>query len=137
MPKFTIARWQLARRNAPPNNPSCTDGIRGKIIHRTQGGDGMTDTTPARVIASTVSTLPASAAERFGDRPAVRYKEGEEWRELSYTEAGKAIEEIALGLVSLGIEVGDRVCVLANTRLDWTLASFGISAAGAVVVPIY
>jgi long-chain acyl-CoA synthetase len=97
----------------------------------------MTDTTPARVIASTVSALPASAAERFGDRSAVRYKEGEEWRELSYTEAGKAIEEIALGLVSLGIDVGDRVCILANTRLDWTLASFGISAAGAVVVPIY
>ncbi len=97
----------------------------------------MTDTTPARVIASTVSALPASAAERFGDQVATQHKEGDDWRELSYSQAGEAIEEIALGLVSLGIEPGDRVCVLANTRVEWTLASFGISAAGGVVVPIY
>jgi long-chain acyl-CoA synthetase len=29
------------------------------------------------------------------------------------------------------------VCILANTRVEWTLASYGISAAGAIVVPIY
>jgi long-chain acyl-CoA synthetase len=97
----------------------------------------MTDTTPARVIASTVASLPSSAAERFTEKPATRHKEGDEWKELSYGEAGKAIEEVALGLVSLGIEVGDRVGILANTRLEWTLASFGISAAGGVVVPVY
>jgi long-chain acyl-CoA synthetase len=50
---------------------------------------------------------------------------------------GEAVDEIALGLVDLGVEVGDRVCVLAETRLEWTLASLGISAAGAVVVPVY
>jgi long-chain acyl-CoA synthetase len=98
----------------------------------------MTDTTStARVIASTVASLPASAAERFGDQLATRYKTGEDWRELTYAQVGKAIEEIALGLISIGVEPGDRVCILANTRLEWTLASFGISAAGGVVVPIY
>jgi long-chain acyl-CoA synthetase len=50
---------------------------------------------------------------------------------------GEAIDEIALGLVDLGIEVGDRVCILAETRLEWTLASLGASAAGAVAVPVY
>jgi len=97
----------------------------------------MTDTTSARVLASTVASLPASAAERFGDRTATRHKEGEEWRELTYSKAGQAIQEIALGLAELGVEAGDRVCLLANTRVEWTLASFGISAAGAVVVPVY
>ena len=29
------------------------------------------------------------------------------------------------------------MCILAETRLEWTLASLGISAAGAVVVPVY
>ncbi len=97
----------------------------------------MTDTTSANLIASTVATLPGSAAERFGDRVAARYKVGDEWRELSYGDAGKAIDEIALGLVGLGIDVGDRVCLLANTRVEWTLASFAISATGAVAVPVY
>ena len=98
----------------------------------------MTDTTHGtRAIASTVSALPGSARERFGDALAARYKSGDEWREITYGEVGEAIDEIALGLVALGIERGDRVCVLADTRLEWTLASYGISAAGGVVVPVY
>jgi len=98
----------------------------------------MTDTTHApRQTAATVAALPGSAAERFTDRVAARYRGDGEWRELSYGEFGTAIEQIALGLADLGIEPGDRVCVLADTRLEWTLASYGISAAGAVVVPIY
>ena len=89
------------------------------------------------MIAQTVASLPGSAAERFASNVAARYRSSEEWRELSYADAGRAIEEVALGLVELGIQPGDRVCILANTRVEWTLASYGISAAGAVVVPIY
>jgi long-chain acyl-CoA synthetase len=96
----------------------------------------MADTTPT-TIASTVASLPGSAAERFGSHTAARFKKDGEWRELSYAEMGEAIAEIALGLVDLGIEVGDRVCILAETRLEWTLASLGVSAAGAVAVPVY
>jgi len=96
----------------------------------------MADTTPT-TIASTVASLPGSAAERFGSHSAARFKTDGEWRELSYAEMGEAIDEIALGLVDLGIEVGDRVCILAETRLEWTLASLGASAAGAVAVPVY
>ena len=96
----------------------------------------MTDTTP-RLIADTVASLPGSAAERFADHIAARHRKDGAWQEVTYAEAGRAIEELALGLVDLGISAGDRVCVLANTRLEWTLASYAISAAGAVIVPIY
>jgi long-chain acyl-CoA synthetase len=47
------------------------------------------------------------------------------------------VTELALGLVDLGIQKGDRVSLLANTRPEWAYASFAISTAGAVVVPIY
>jgi long-chain acyl-CoA synthetase len=57
--------------------------------------------------------------------------------QLTYAEFVEAIDEIALGLIDLGIERGDRVCLLAETRVEWSLASFGISAAGAVAVPVY
>jgi long-chain acyl-CoA synthetase len=90
-----------------------------------------------RLIAETVAALPGSAAERFAENIAGRYKSGGEWSEMSYADAGKAINELALGLVELGIEPGDRVCLLANTRIEWVLAMYAISAAGAVVVPIY
>jgi long-chain acyl-CoA synthetase len=97
----------------------------------------VTDTSTPRLIADTVASLPGNAAERFADNVAARYRKDGQWEEVSYADAGKAIEEIALGLVELGIAPGDRVCVLANTRLEWTLVSYGISAAGAVIVPIY
>jgi len=96
----------------------------------------MTDTT-STPIAKTVASLAGSAAERFASNIAARYRDGSEWRELSYAEVGKAIEELALGLVDLGVEPVDLVCILANTRLEWTLASYAISATGAVIVPVY
>jgi long-chain acyl-CoA synthetase len=95
-----------------------------------------TTSTP-RSIAETVGALPSSAADRFGDRLAARYKVEGEWREMTYAETLTAVEEIALGLAALGIEPGDRVGVLCDTRVEWTLSSYGISAAGAVVVPVY
>jgi long-chain acyl-CoA synthetase len=95
----------------------------------------MTDTT--RAIAETVGALPSSAAERYGDRLAARYKVDGTWHEMTYSETLEAIEQIALGLVALGITPGDRVGVLSDTRVEWTLSSYGISAAGGVVVPVY
>ncbi|HEY6526565.1 MAG TPA: long-chain fatty acid--CoA ligase [Solirubrobacteraceae bacterium] len=95
----------------------------------------MTEST--RAIAATVAALPSSAARRFGDHLAARHRVDGEWREVTYAEVVEAIGEIALGLADLGIEPGDRVGVLADTRLEWTLASYGVSAAGGVVVPVY
>ena len=98
----------------------------------------MTETTTSpRQIATTVAALPASAAERFGDRIAARHKVGDKWEDISYAEMGNAVQELALGLVDIGIAPGDRVCILADTRVEWTIASYATSAAGAVVVPVY
>src|SRR5262249_9776748 len=96
----------------------------------------MADSTPT-TIAATVASLPGSAAQRVGSHTAARFKRDGEWSEMSYAEMGEAVDEIALGLADLGVEVGDRVCVLAETRVEWTLASLGVSAAGAVAVPVY
>jgi long-chain acyl-CoA synthetase len=98
----------------------------------------MSDTTsvPKAAIA-TVAELAGSAGQRFADRVAARHRVDGEWREVTYAEVSAAVDEIALGLVELGIAPGDRVAILADTRLEWTLASYAISAAGAVVVPVY
>ena len=77
----------------------------------------MGETTPSsRAIAATVAALPASAAERFGELVAARYKGDGEWRELTYAQVTEAIEEIALGLASLGIETGERIGILSDTH---------------------
>jgi long-chain acyl-CoA synthetase len=85
----------------------------------------------------TIARAAANAADRFGGRVSTRWRDGEEWREHTFAEVSEIVDEIALGLVDLGIEPGDRVALLANTRPDWTYASLAISRAGGVVVPIY
>ena len=39
--------------------------------------------------------------------------------------------------MDLGIEKGDKVAILANTRPEWTYFDFAALTAGATVVPIY
>jgi long-chain acyl-CoA synthetase len=98
----------------------------------------MSQTTPGpRAIAATVAALPSAAGERYAERPAARHRVDSVWHELTYREVVAAIDEIALGLIALGIEPGDRVGILADTRLEWTLASYGITSAGGIVVPVY
>ena len=47
------------------------------------------------------------------------------------------MQEIGNGLIELGIQPGERICILANTRPEWTYADMAATSAGAVVVPIY
>jgi long-chain acyl-CoA synthetase len=87
---------------------------------------------------ASVAELFLDGARRTPDGIAIRRASSEGApEELSYAELGRAIREIALGLVALGIAPGDRVALLAETRPEWTLADGGIACAGGVVVPIY
>jgi long-chain acyl-CoA synthetase len=56
---------------------------------------------------------------------------------VSYAELGSVSSELARGLISLGIEPGDRVAILGSTSVAWTLADCGAICAGSVVTPIY
>jgi long-chain acyl-CoA synthetase len=47
------------------------------------------------------------------------------------------VNDLASGLVELGLGAGDRAAILANTRPEWVYASFAVTTAGGVVVPIY
>ena len=92
----------------------------------------MTDTG-----SRTMADLVAVAAARHGGRPALRHKVGEGWVDVSYAELERTVAEVALGLVDLGIEPGDRVSILSHTRPEWTYACFATFAVGAVAVSIY
>jgi long-chain acyl-CoA synthetase len=47
------------------------------------------------------------------------------------------VREVGLGLIDVGIQAGERICILANTRPEWSYADLGATTAGTVVVPIY
>src|SRR5215211_6861395 len=87
--------------------------------------------------SKTIADMLPLAVERFGDQPAQRFKLGEDWNEIPYSELGAIVREIALGLVDLGLKAGDKVSILAHTRPEWTQASFGVFTAVCTLVTIY
>jgi len=85
----------------------------------------------------TAAGLPSFAIATHGSRRALRVKGDGVWRDRSYAEVAEEIERLATGFIVQGIEPGDRVCILADTRPEWSVASYALWTAGAVVVPIY
>ena len=87
--------------------------------------------------SSTIADLIPRAAAEHADQTAVHFKRDGAWHDVTYAELATIVQEIALGLIDLGIEAGERICILANTRPEWSYADLAATAAGTVVVPIY
>src|SRR4051812_9151485 len=85
----------------------------------------------------TIADLLPKAAEMYGDKVAQKHKVDGEWRDVSFRQVWEIAREIGLGLIDLGIQPGDRVCLLGNTRVEWSWNDWAITMTGAVVVPIY
>jgi long-chain acyl-CoA synthetase len=95
-------------------------------------------TTPAEGTGSaTIADLCAAAAARYGEHVAIKHKVDGAWRDVAFAQVGEIVTELGLGLIALGLQPGERVAILCNTRPEWAYASFAISSAGGVVVPIY
>ncbi len=87
--------------------------------------------------SATIADLLPRAAEIYAEMPAIRFKQGEEWVSRTFREVEETVRPLALGLAALGVEKGDKVSILGNTRPEWTYFDFAALSIGAVVVPIY
>ena len=92
----------------------------------------------------------AESLETLADLPfhvAGRYPKGSLVRRCGAKDAGfktqssreffEHIRDLSLGLGALGVEPGDRVAILAESRPEWLVADFAALTRGAVSVPIY
>ena len=59
------------------------------------------------------------------------------WSEVSWDEAARTVDELANGLLALGIRKGDAVGILAQTSLEWALFDYALGLIGAVGAAIY
>ena len=85
----------------------------------------------------TIADLLPRAAEQYAEHPALMLKRDGAWHTITFSEVGEIVSEIARGLIDIGIQPGERVCILAGTRPEWTYADFAVTSIGAVKVPIY
>jgi long-chain acyl-CoA synthetase len=59
------------------------------------------------------------------------------WTDVTCAEAANQVRSAALGLISLGVQAGDRVSIFSATRYEWAILDLAILSVGAVTVPIY
>jgi long-chain acyl-CoA synthetase len=87
--------------------------------------------------ARTIPGLWRRALAAGRTTPAYLVEEDEGWREVSWEEAGRRVDELAHGFLAMGLKKGDAFAILATTRLEWALVNFALAHIGVVVIPVY
>jgi long-chain acyl-CoA synthetase len=80
--------------------------------------------------------IMARAADRPG-KVVASYRDGDRFVDVTAKEFRDRVWQLARGLIASGVEPGDRVALMAHTRLEWALLDYAIQAAGGVTVPVY
>ena len=91
-------------------------------------------TTDLPLIEDTIGAMLDRAVSRWPEREAlVSVEQGVRW---TYEEFGRRVDELARGLMSLGLERGDRLGVWAPNCAEWTLTQFATAKAGLIQVNV-
>ena len=80
----------------------------------------------------TFGSLPDRVARKFGDSEALYFK-GSRW---SFAQLAESVDRAAKGLIHLGVQSGDKVCLWVPNRPEFIHLFFGLAKIGAVIVPI-
>ena len=78
-----------------------------------------------------LSVKPQNKPDTFASK-----RQGE-WVSLSSEQFCVQVDKVSLGLLKLGVEVGDRIAIISEGRPEWNIIDFGIQQVGAISVPIY
>ncbi len=86
----------------------------------------------------TIGDLLDQQVDRFGSRDALVFRDAEFGIDLrwTYAELRLRVDQLARGLIGLGIGPGDRVAVLAPNLPEWILLEYALAKIGAVLVTV-
>ena len=103
----------------------------------------MTNTVDAKP-AATIENRAPNVARQFLDRveetpgrPAYRFPKGDGWTSVTWAQTGDRVREVAAGLVTMGVEPGQRVAIASGTRYEWIVADLAIMCTGAATTTVY
>ena len=86
--------------------------------------------------ARTLPQLFETSADRFAGLTMLLEKRDGAYEGVTYARFRERVHRFAAGLLSLGLERGDRVALISEGRNDWVMAELGILYCGAVNVPV-
>jgi long-chain acyl-CoA synthetase len=85
----------------------------------------------------TIARLWLEAVEKNRPEPAYLAERDGRWEPVSWPEAASAVDELAHGLLSLGVRKGDAFALFAGTSVEWVLFDFALGLIGAIGAPVY
>src|SRR5579883_623597 len=90
--------------------------------------------SPVPLLGDTIGQFFDAACGRWADRPAlvVRHQNVR----LSYAELRAAVDDLAAGLLTLGLDPGDRIGIWSPNNGEWVLTQFATAKAGLILVNI-
>ncbi len=87
-----------------------------------------------------LETLPQVLRENFkkyGNRVAMRVKDRGIWQEYTWEDYYLKVKHFCLGLISLGLQKGDKVSILGENKPEWFWAELAVQSAGGAAVGIF
>ncbi len=74
--------------------------------------------------------------QKFGPREALRVKDGNEMRSLTYKQLSERSIQLCSYLIETGFKHGERAAILSEAKPEWAIAFFASIRAGATIVPL-
>jgi long-chain acyl-CoA synthetase len=115
----------------------------GHLRDARSGGEGKDDEVSTRAELDeaargrTVCSVFLGTAATHGGRTALRERDGDGWRTLTYAGLADQVARVAGGLRTLGLRPGDRVILMLRNRIAFTVADLAVLFAGGTPVSIY
>jgi long-chain acyl-CoA synthetase len=85
----------------------------------------------------TIPHMLYNTRSNFGGRTAQMYKDDGEWKIISYDDLVLRTENLAIALIKLGMQAGDRTGIKAHTSAQWTWADLATLMAGCVTTSLH
>jgi long-chain acyl-CoA synthetase len=85
---------------------------------------------------ATLIELFETSVRRYPNNVLLREKQDSAFRGMTYAQTHEAVYTFAAGLMSLGVQKGDRIALIAEGRNDWVISELGILYVGAINVPL-
>lgn len=89
------------------------------------------------MLEKSIYDLFKNVCKKNKDKVAYRYKDGTDWKPVTWEEHQETCKKISKSLMALGIERDDKVNILSQTRLEWVQVDIATVSIGAVIVGIY
>jgi len=94
-------------------------------------------TVPRLNLDLTIPVIFDKLSQEYGEKMAVRQRRGDDWEDITWNKYRKDVRDLANGLISLGLQKGDKISILGINSYEWVVSDYASMSCGAISIPLY